>query len=98
MFAGLRRLRPELPVSLLPKRSLVAISHAIEDECAYGASDLLLFGAFQRDATTARASAAGATSPRVADAAFVFADFPKPRRPRGGPVEIPIGAQRPARP
>jgi DNA-binding transcriptional MerR regulator len=94
VFGGLRRLRPELPVSLLPKRSLVAISRAIEDECAYGATDLLLFGAFQErrhyqaSERRWRELAAGAE-------AFVFADFGKPRRPRGGPVEIPIGPSDP---
>ena len=49
IFAALRRERPELQVSRLPKRSLIAISRAIEDESAYGARDLLLFGAFQRE-------------------------------------------------
>jgi DNA-binding transcriptional MerR regulator len=90
VFAGLRRLRPELPVNLLPKRSLVAISHAIEDECAYGASDLLLFGAFQ-ERRHYQASERRWRELSAGAQAFVFADFDKPRRPAGGPVEIPIG-------
>jgi DNA-binding transcriptional MerR regulator len=90
VFAALRRLRPELPVSLLPKRSLVTISRAIEDECAYGAADLLLFGAFQERRHYEASEPRWRELSRGADAAFVFADFPKLRRPRGGPVEIPI--------
>ena len=91
VFAGLRRLRPELPVNVLPKRSLVAISHAIEDECAYGAADLLLFGAFQERRHFHASERRWRELAGGAEAAFVFADFPEPRRPPGGPVEVPIG-------
>jgi DICT domain-containing protein/predicted DNA-binding transcriptional regulator AlpA len=90
VFAGLRRLRPELPVNVLPKPSLVAISHAIEDECAYGAADLLLFGAFQERRHFHASERRWRELADGAEAAFVFADFPEPRRPRGGPVEVPI--------
>jgi DICT domain-containing protein len=95
VFAGLRQLRPELQVSLLPKRSLIAISRAIEDECAWGAADLLLFGAFQRVEHYRASETRWRELAAAADAAFVFADFPKPRRPRGGPVEVPIGTRDP---
>lgn len=91
VFGGLRRLRPELPVHVLPKRSLVAISHAIEDECAYGAADLLLFGAFQERRHYRASARRWRTLATGAEAALVFADFDRVRRPRGGPVEVPIG-------
>ena len=91
VYAGLRSLRPELPVHVLPKRSLVAISRAIEDECAYGAADLLLFGAFQERSHFEASERRWRELAGGAEAAFVFADFPEPRRPDGGPVEIPIG-------
>ena len=90
VFAGLRHQRPELRVSVLPKRSLLAISRAIEDECAWGAAGLVLFGAFQRERHYRASEARWRDLARAADAAFVFADFPAPRRPRGGPVEVPI--------
>jgi DICT domain-containing protein len=95
IFAGLRRERPELPVHRLPKRSLIAISHAIEDESAYGSADLLLFGAFQRERHYRASEARWRELSRAADAAFVFADFPEPRQPAGGPVEVPIGPRDP---
>jgi MerR family transcriptional regulator, light-induced transcriptional regulator len=68
----------------------VAISHAIEDECAYGAADLLLFGAFQTERHYRASRRRWRELAGGAAAAFVFADFAQPRRPREGPVEIPI--------
>jgi DICT domain-containing protein len=95
VFAGLRRQRPELRVSVLPKPSLLAMSHAIEDECSWGAEGLVLFGAFQRERHYRASEARWRDLARAAEAAFVFADFPAPRRPRGGPVEVPIGRSDP---
>jgi MerR family transcriptional regulator, light-induced transcriptional regulator len=95
VFAALRRHRPELQVGRLPKRSLVRISHAIEDESAYGASDLLLFGAFQHERHYRASEPRWRELSRAAELAVVFADFAKPRRPRGGPVEVPIKERAP---
>jgi DNA-binding transcriptional MerR regulator len=95
VFAELRHERPELRVSLLPKRSLIAISRAIEDECSWGADDLLLFGAFQRERHYRASEARWRDLAGAAEAAFVFADFPAPARPPGGPVEVPIARSDP---
>jgi DNA-binding transcriptional MerR regulator len=95
IFAALRRQRPELQVSLLSKRSMIAISRAIEDESAYGARDLLLFGAFQRERHFRASEARWRELSRACELALVFADFRAARRPQGGPAEIPIGAHDP---
>ena len=95
IFAELRRGRPELQVNLLAKRSVLAISRAIEDESAYGAHDLLLFGAFQRERHYRASEARWRQLARACDLACVFADFREVRRPPGAPVEIPIGARDP---
>jgi DICT domain-containing protein/predicted DNA-binding transcriptional regulator AlpA len=95
IFAALRRQRPELQVNLLPKRSLVAISRAIEDESAYGARDLLLFGAFQRERHYRASEARWRELSRACELACAFAHFETVRRPDGGPLEIPIGARDP---
>jgi DICT domain-containing protein len=95
IYAELRRQRPELQVNLLPKRSLIAISRAIEDESAYGARDLLLFGAFQRERHYRASEPRWRELARACELACVFADFAAPRRPRGAPIEIPIGARDP---
>ena len=90
IFAGLRELRPELQVSRYRKRSLIALSHAIEDEGARGAEDLLLFGAFQKESHYRDAQPRWRDLASVARASFAFADFDRPRRPNGGPIEVPI--------
>ena len=75
---------------LLRKRSLIAISHAIEDEALARAAGPVVFGAFQRvrfyDAERHRYRRLA----QRADAAVVFADFPAARMPDDGPAEIPI--------
>ena len=95
IFAGLRELRPELQVRAYPKRTLVALSHAIEDEGARGAEDLLLFGAFQRESHYRDAQPRWRELSRAARASFAFADFDRPRRPEDGPIEVPIDRRDP---
>src|SRR3546814_8209088 len=69
VHAELRRTHPDLVPLVLRKSSLIAVSHAIEDECTAQADRAVLFGAFQREqhlrgsmrrwedlATTARAA------------------------------------------
>ena len=87
-FAALRAARPDLAVNVLPKRALVAMSHAIEDETLRGGSDVLLFGAFQRVRHYRDSEARWRELARAADAAVVFADFRRPRR--GRPLEVAI--------
>jgi DNA-binding transcriptional MerR regulator len=95
VFAAIRRFRPELQTAVLPKRSLIAMSYAIEDESARGAGDLLLFGAFQHVRHYRASESRWRDLARAAEHAFVFADFERPRRPRHAPVEVPIPARDP---
>ena len=82
----------ETPIApqVLRKRSLIAISHAIEDETLARAAGPVVFGAFQRvrffDAERHRYRRLA----ERADAAVVFADFPAARIADDGPAEIPI--------
>ncbi len=46
---GVRRRRPDLQPYLLAKRTLIGLSHAIEDECAARAERPVLFASFQRE-------------------------------------------------
>jgi DICT domain-containing protein len=75
---------------VLRKRSLIAISHAIEDETLARAAGPVVFAAFQQvrffDAERHRYRRLA----ERADAAVVFADFPAARVPDDGPAEIPI--------
>ena len=90
IYAGLRRRRPDLIPYLLTKRTLVHLSHAIEDECCAAAGRGVLFASFQRELFYRQSEARWRDLAGPADGAFVLADFDKLRKPRGGPVEVPI--------
>ena len=90
IFAGLRRRRPDLVPYTLPKRTLIALSHAIEDECAARAERPVLFGSFQRVRFYRHSEQRWRELARTAEIAVVFADFPERSEPSGAPIEVPI--------
>ena len=90
IFAGLRRRRPDLVPYTLPKRTLIGLSHAIEDECAARAERPVLFGSFQRERFYRDAEPRWRELARTAEIAIVFADFQRRRKPKGAPIEMPI--------
>ncbi len=90
IFAGLRRRRPDLPAIAIRKPHLIALSHAIEDECCARAERALLFGAFQRERFYRQAQQRWRDFARTAALVVVFADFERVRRPARGPAELPI--------
>jgi DICT domain-containing protein/predicted DNA-binding transcriptional regulator AlpA len=90
IYAGIRRRRPDLIPYYLPKRTLIALSHAIEDECVGRAERPVLFGSFQRPRFFRHAEARWRELSRTSASAIVFAEFDERRDPPGGPHEIPI--------
>ena len=90
IFAGLRRRRPDLVPYTLPKSTLIALSHAIEDECAARAERPVLFGSFQRERFYRHSESRWRELARTAEIAVVFADFPERSEPAGAPIEVPI--------
>jgi DICT domain-containing protein len=90
IFAGVRRRRPDLQPYLLAKRTLIGLSHAIEDECASLAERPVLFGSFQRERFYRDAEPRWRDLARTSASAVVFADFAEKRLPEGAPVELPI--------
>jgi DICT domain-containing protein len=89
IHAELRRRHPELTPQVLTKSSLVALSHAIEDECCARAEQPLLFGAFQRGRFLRDSHARWVELARTARAAVVFADDVE--HARSGPlVGVPL--------
>lgn len=90
VFAGLRRRRPDLVPYLLAKRTLLALSHAIEDESCARADHGLLFGAFQQERFYRLAERRWRELARTADAAVALADFSEVREEAGAPTEVPI--------
>jgi DICT domain-containing protein len=92
IFAGVRRRRPDLQPYLMPKRTLIGLSHAIEDECAARAERPVLFATFQRERFWRHASKRWGELARTAHSAVVFADFEAASVPGDvhRPVELPI--------
>ena len=97
VFAALRRRRPDLVPHVLEKRTLVALSHAIEDECCARAERPVLLASFQRVRFYRHAEPRWRELARTARVAAVLADFDELREPAGGPAEVPIDAAHPAR-
>ena len=90
LFAALRRRRPELDRHLLPKRTVLAMAWAIEDELCMRAERSVLFGTFQHERFYRHAEPRWRELSRTADYAVALADFGEERNPSGGPVELPI--------
>ncbi|GAB3036401.1 hypothetical protein GCM10011376_17330 [Nocardioides flavus (ex Wang et al. 2016)] len=96
IFAELRRRHPELRPQVLSRRTLVSMSHAIEDECCARAADPLLFGAFQRERFLRASYERWRELARTARQAVVFADFDLPAGPAAGmPIEVKVPHESP---
>lgn len=90
IYAAVTAAVPGTRPQVLRKRTLVALSRAIEHECLAHAASPILFGAFQREVFYREVEHRYRRLAQRSDAAVVFADFPEVGRPEGGPVEIPI--------
>jgi MerR family transcriptional regulator, light-induced transcriptional regulator len=88
IFAGLRHRRPDLNPNPVPKRLLVPISHAIEDECSARGGGAVLIGSFQRERFFRQAESRWRMFARTAELCVVMADFPEVRVDEA--VEVPI--------
>lgn len=97
IFAGLRRRWPDLPVHVLSKRAMLAISRAIEDECCAQADRPVLLAAFQRQRFFQASEPRWRELARTAAVAIVFADFPRDRIRRRGPIELALPDDAPLR-
>src|SRR3954454_62883 len=76
LFGLLRLRRPELAPERVPKPRMIALSHAIEDECLARAHAPVLVGSFQRERFFRSEEPRWAGFARTAAVAVAFADFP----------------------
>ena len=95
VYAALRHRFPYLHPHPVAKRTLIAISRAIEDECASMAPKPLMLACFQRERFYRRAQPRWTELARTAQRAIVMADFPRLRRPQGAPAEVPLSPEDP---
>ena len=95
LYARLRARRPDLHPITMRKRHLLALSRAVEDESASRAEPALLAGSFQRERFYRASEARWRELSAGAGTCFVLADFGEPRRPPGGPIEVPVGRSHP---
>lgn len=97
LHAALRRRRPDLPVHVLSRRAMLALSRAIEDESSALGEAPVLVAAFQREDAYRRAGARWADLARTAQLAVVLADFAGSRRCPSGALEVAVPAASPMR-
>jgi len=89
-YAEARRSPVRAEPQVVSKRTMIALSHAIEDESSARAERSLLVGVFQERRFFAAARSRWLDLARGAQRAVVFADFPEARSPAHGPAEVPI--------
>ena len=82
-----------VPARRLRKRTLLAISRAIEDETLARAAGPVVIGAFQSVRNFHGVQHRYDRLARTADACIVFADFDAVRERAGHPTEVPIRAE-----
>ena len=97
IFSIVREYEPRLPPLRLPFWAMLALSRAIEDECLARAGRPVVAGSFQTERAYRIAEHRWREIARTAALSFVLAEFGRARAPRGGPLEIPVAADRPVR-
>ncbi len=99
IFAALRRSGTDLPVHLVTKVSMLAISRAIEDECCAGADRPVLVAAFQRERHFRQSEERWRDLSRTAGLAVVLAEFSgpgsRPSNPTPSLLEVPLAGDAP---
>ena len=79
-----------LPAQVLSKRTLIAVSRAIEDETIARAASPLVIAAFQSERNYRAVEHRYKAMARTADAVLVFADFKAQGGGGDAPVEVPL--------
>jgi DNA-binding transcriptional MerR regulator len=91
VYAAVRERFPQLDPQVLPKRALIRLSRAIEDECALRAHRPILFGGFQQERFYRAVEPRWRELSRTAELAVVFAGFGGGRSRGKRPVRVPLG-------
>lgn len=97
LFAALRRRHPELPVHVLSRRAMLAISTAIEDECCARGQQPVLLGLFEEERFYRLRERRWRDFSRTAQVSVVLAELPGSTAPPDGPVEVALPGPVPLR-
>src|SRR3954468_23885516 len=89
LYGLLRLRRPELAPELVPKPRMIALSHAIEDECLARAHAPVLIGSFQRERFFRTEEPRWNGFASTAAVAVAFADFET--RTDTSPIQLHVG-------
>ncbi len=92
IFAELRRRRPDLVPRILSKRTLLALTRALEDECVARAQRPWLIATFQHERHYRRAQERWRDLDRTAHRSWALAAFDTPAQPGSRPVEVALPA------
>jgi DICT domain-containing protein len=90
IYAALRRRRPDLQPFITSKRSLLALTRAIEDAHCAAAGSGVLIGSFQRERHYRRAERRWQSFSRTLALTVALADFAQLRAPERGVAEVPV--------
>ena len=82
-----------VPARVLRKRTLLAISHAFEDETLARAAGAVIVGAFQNERNYRAAEHRYRRLASVADLTVVLADFAEVSGGEGTPIQVPLRAE-----
>ncbi len=93
IFAAVATARRAPRTHVLRKRTLFALSRAIEDETLAHAAAPICFGSFQEERFYRPVEHRYRRIASNADATVVFADFPRLQRETGAPVEVPLAEE-----
>ena len=96
IFARLLAERPGLLRHRLPKGTMIALSHAIEDEYCARAESGVMIGSFQSRRHYGPSRGRWEDLAEAAELVMVFADFPAARDEPGRPLEVPLRSGDPA--
>jgi DICT domain-containing protein len=91
IYAALRRARPDLHPFITSKRSLLALTRAIEDTHCASAGSGVLIGSFQRERHYRRSERRWESFARTLALTVALADFSELSVPDRGVAEVPVG-------
>ena len=97
VFAMLRERHPQIPCQQLTKTTLLALTHAVEDEYLARAEKAVLFGFFQQERYYRAAEARWRELSHAADFACALADFEHPGVEEESPMRVTLPLDSPMR-